>query len=237
MVLRNSAFKWCAAAIILGFVGCSEKPTETEKFTPAMTGVVAEWNFNETSGDTAFDVSGNRRHAVFNKIPGREAGLNGNAVVLDGTIWAKVQNDGVFAFNGSFTIEIDFKIPTTTSFGFSRLISCHKGYENTTGYTFGTSPSGKLRFEGYNYSGQIVAESDNYMTKGTFHRAVAKFDAPSGNFTIVFNGDTVCSQTRSFETMGVPPYPFIVGAELSADSVSGAQTIVGSIDRIKIIKE
>lgn len=237
MKLGKIALKLFFGVIVVGLLGCTEKPTEGEKFNPAMTGVVAEWNFNELSGDTAFDVSGNKRHAVFNKTPERETGLNGNAVVLDGATWAQVQNDGIFAFNGNFTIEIDFKIPTTTSFGYGRLLSCHKGYENITGYTFGTSPSGKLRFEGYNSSGQMVAESDDYITKGEFHRTIAKFDATSHKFIIVFNGDTVCSQTRSFETMGDPPYPFIIGAELSADSVSGAQTIVGSIDRIKIIKE
>jgi len=89
--------------------------TPTPTSTPDGTGLVVWYRFDETSGTTATDSSGNGYHATLVNGPTWVAGRSGNAVNLDGSDDYVSLPAGVVSNLGDFTIATWVRLDTTGS--------------------------------------------------------------------------------------------------------------------------
>lgn len=57
---------------------------EVAEELPSLAGLAGQWNFDEASGVTAYDLSGHNEHITLHRGPARILGVSGNAIQLDG---------------------------------------------------------------------------------------------------------------------------------------------------------
>ena len=76
-------------------------------FTFAQDQILAKWTFDEGSGDTVHDVSGNGHHGVIQDAPAWVDGVSGNALRFDGdNDYVLVNHDGSLAGMEQLSIEV-----------------------------------------------------------------------------------------------------------------------------------
>ncbi|MBL8028022.1 MAG: T9SS type A sorting domain-containing protein [Fibrobacteres bacterium] len=193
---------------------------------------VAHWTFNEMSGNTSKDISGNGHDAVFNKVPAWTLSRYGGGVQFDGSTWAVVANKGEFNFNGSFRIDVATRNPFPQK---GRYVSNHQQAINT-GYIFASRDSRGFTFEAYDGQNKLLAESagahwqpdSNYIVSLVYSQTNKKL-------TYFCNDVNVGEFTIDMSVVKYSQTPFIIGAELAfADSQPGIAPFYGLIDEIKV---
>lgn len=228
-ISRNCCFAAVFAFFLFPFAG------KTYSLITIMD-TLAYWDFNETSGNTLFDLSGNGHHGKFNKRPGRVAGLDGNAVQFDGNTWAVVKNDGAFNLNGSFRVEMTFKFPDFQYPNSGRWFSNHQEAHWHSGYMLASRSSMGFTFEAYDQYGQMVAETQGGLFGlGKWHTFAMEYDSAAEQLSY-FLDDTLKAQFN-IDLNGVQyeKTPFIIGCEVFADSTLGNFPCYGIIDEMKIM--
>jgi hypothetical protein len=197
---------------------------------------VAAWNFNETSGDTVYDQSGNGRHGRFNKTPIRVPGLEGSAVRFDGSTWAVIKNDGAFNLHGSFRAEMTFKLPYGQYPNSGRWFSNHQT-EHLSGYMLASRSSCGFTFEAYDSYRQIKAETQGGdFQPGEWVAFAMEYDSAEQKFSYFLN-DTLRAQFNvDFNGIHYEKTPFLIGTEVLEDSTLGQLPCYGIIDDLKIMR-
>jgi hypothetical protein len=157
---------------------------------PVKGGPVGSWAFNEGSGTTTADSSGN---GLTGTISGATwgAGVSGDALVFNGTS-SNVSMGNKTALNtgtNSFSVSSWFK---TTSTGVERIVSNgHYGWTN--GYFLGAGHAGSGLVSSGLGAGGIEANSILFSTTsafndGNWHHALAVYDRQAGTAQLYIDG-------------------------------------------------
>jgi hypothetical protein len=196
----------------------------------------AAWVFDETSGQSVTDASGNGHPltlgataAIESSDPVWTAGRSGSALQCDGA------NDHAFTadapglrFTGSFTIEAWVKRGTT---GTADCI-VSKGDSDQRNYWMLIDSSGRVNFRWESSGGsnhEIVSSS--LVTDTAWHHVACVYDQAAGRDRIFVDGNLVKDGADS----GIPTTsadPVIVGARLSSGSLK--DFFAGAIDLVRV---
>ncbi len=198
-------------------------PTATPTPTPGGTGLVVWYKFDETSGTTAYDSSGNGRNATLVNGPTWVAGRSGNAVNLDGSNDYVSLPAGMVSGLSDFTIATWVRLDTTGSW--RRVFDFGTG---TTVNMFLTpqSSAGTVRFAittGGASAEQRINGTAALPTGSWVHVAVTK----AGNVgTLYVNGTAVgtnSNMTLSPSSLGNTTQNWLGRSQYSADAYLDGQ--------------
>jgi len=188
-------------------------------------GPVGYWNFDEGSGTSIKDSSGNNNDGMVSGA-GWADGKIGGALNFDGSDdYVSIPNNSSLNINGAFTVSTWFK--TTTS---SKRILVKEGAGNKTNYSLQVAASGYL--EGGVYDGvnnPSFANTARRVNDGDWHFATLVRDGVSKIYLYVDGLMQSANDTTVGNTI-TNSSPFIIGKRYSASGVE----FNGSIDEPKI---
>jgi endoglucanase len=170
-----------------------EGPASAEASAKTASSLQTLLMFNEISGTTAGDASGNGWHGTLVNGPLSVAGKGGNAVALDGTNDYVSLPSGVAGALHNFTISTWVKLTSTNAW--SRIFDFGTG---TTNYMFLSANGNALRFAIRTPSvGEQVIDSSVSLTIGTWTHVAVTLSGSTG--TLYVNG--VATGTNSAMTL------------------------------------
>ncbi len=214
-----------ATATAPATVTATSTPTATPTVTPTPdgTGLVAWYQFNESSGSTAIDSSGNNNHATLVNGPTWVTGQSGNAVNLDGTDDYISMPTGIISSLNDFTIASWVQLDTIGNW--QRLFDFGTG-TSVNMFLVPHSFDGTVRFAITTGSWPAEERIDGIpaLATGTWiHVAVTK----SGNVgTLYVNGTTVginTSMTLSPSSLGSTNQNWLGKSQYASDAYLDGQ--------------
>ena len=198
-------------------------------------GLIAAWDFNESSGTVAHDSVGSVNGVLINGAtfdPG--AGLNGS-----GALWVDPSTNGYvsmgnnFAFgSGSFSIEAWVKTNPGETLGMFAVAKHFSGFGN--GYflavnNVGDGAGGTSKAHFFD-SGLNSGASSTTVNDGQWHQLVGVYNTGSGLAQIFVDGNLESS--ASLTGISTTSVPFLVGGvAASGTSTNGFR---GLIDNVKV---
>ena len=214
------------ALAIVGVTGAlngwfkSDVPSDT--FT---RGLVAYWSFDEGSGTTAYDASGNGNHGTLINGPKWTQGKNGQALSFDGSNdYVDVPDSNSLDVTNAFTVEVWIN-PRTTLFVTQEIVN--KGVNRDT----------DCPFEIFTYGTIFAVYLNNYDTglnadvkeSGKWQHFVVTYDSSlsNNNIKIFKNGSLVAQKTYTT--------PLIVtNANMHIGGWASGASFDGLIDEVRI---
>lgn len=191
------------------------------------------WDFEEGSGTTANDRSGNNYTGTITGAASYTSGILGGALDFGGSNYVSIPSGITFALNNSFSVCAWFKYDSGTG---SKTITgknnSEEGYgilqvDRTNGKVFWTAirDAGDFAFRGSSASGGVTA--------GTWNFACGTYDGSDtiGGVTLYVNGteDFTVSHNYPELTDGFTiSDPFLIGGN------NGAGSFDGSIDEVRV---
>src|SRR5882762_6503803 len=157
----------------------------------AQTGPVASYAFNETSGTTAADGSGNGIVGTLTNGAVFAAGKNGNAVSLDGTNdFVNLGNPTALRLTGSMTISGWIN---STSFPFDDAAVVSKRSGAQAGYQLDTTIDRGPRTIGFKISNttgtsNVARYGATTLQANTWYHVAGVYDATARTLTVYLNG-------------------------------------------------
>jgi len=195
---------------------------------------LAYWRFDEKSGTTATDSSGNGNDGTYVGgvtlgSPGAIVNDPGTSVTFDGlTAWMTAGD--MFAFVGTLPCSFEAWINPVIDTYYHNVLSRSDGQgSSTVGYLMYIEPQDAALMDFAHYSGSMtdIAESNTVIATGAFTHLVGVYDG--SNVYIYANGVLLDETPTTFPTP-TTTNPFIVGAH------SGGQTswFNGQIDEVAV---
>jgi hypothetical protein len=177
---------------------------------------LAYWRFDEASGTTARDFSGNGHDATYMGGvqlggPGAIAGESDGAAIFDGSS-GYVDAGDLFAFAGSQAFSVEAWVRSVSEAGYGGIFSREDvaGGPPSEGYLGFVSPSngvyGFQRLDG----NDLTSVTSTASASGQYDHVVATYDGTT--MTIYVDGAAQNMQTSSFGIAGAVNH-FVVGAE------------------------
>jgi RHS repeat-associated protein len=138
--------------------------------------LIAHWQFDETSGTTAADSSGNGHTGTLNDDASFAAGMYGNAAAFDGASdYITVSDSAAWDFSGKeTTLALWFKADPTQPSAWAKLAEHRVGGQSTEGWFWGFDAAGEsLVFHAISVGGTDHAwiEPSSTYDDGTWHHA------------------------------------------------------------------
>jgi regulation of enolase protein 1 (concanavalin A-like superfamily) len=188
---------------------------------------IAELPFNETSGTTATDVSGQGWNGTLTGGAAWAAGNSGNAVDLDGTNDYVALPSGVVSNVDTMTMAAWVNLDTVSNW--SRIFDFGSG---TTKYMFlapKSGATGNIRFEIKNGSSVNSVEGTSALATGGWHHVAVTLNGATG--TIYVDGQKVGSGGVNIRPsqLGVTTQNWIGRSQFSADPY-----LDGRVDEFRI---
>ncbi len=179
------------AGVVLTSNNSGQKPPSqlAAVATAPTSGLVGYWNFNEGSGTSALDSSGNNNTGTFTgSATWNATGKTGAAVSLNGSGYVNFGNSQTLR-NPAITVSAWIN-PTKSTNGNTSVLSMDTG--STKAYQITWKDSGSSGFGAYtnikNTSSTITAFSSQTLTANTWHLVTATYDNTSGVLSIYFDG-------------------------------------------------
>jgi len=191
------------------------------------TDLLVYWNFDEGTGSTVNDLSGNGHHGV---VYGATwvSGSQGNALSFDGVDdYASFPND--ITFLEDFTLNFKIKFPDSDRPSY--VLEKHRTHDNTdggwlinmnSGFSFSNTPAGTGDY-------REISIPYTYQTN-VWHEIVMTFNDTDNNYKVYVDGTEIGNGTLDIE-MKVNSHPFYIGAAYSG-SPDGYFKFI--IDELKI---
>ena len=200
--------------------------------TTSCAAPVLEWNFEENSGSTANDTSGNSHTGNLaatggntNYYPQWRPGKTGSGLNFDGTYsYVYTPDSSDLEFSQSFTLEAWVK--TTAPTNASRLVISKWNLSTGQNYWFGQN-SGNFNF-GPGSSGPAQTSFSN-INDGKWHYVVGVADY--GNSLMTLYVDGVAKGTTAYSGVATPGTTQL---EVGRSNDATGQVWLGSIDDVKI---
>ncbi len=211
----------------------SSSASATTQAAPPLTGgLVAAYSFNEGSGTTASDSSGNSNTGtLINSPTWTTSGKYGSALSFDG-VNDYVDAGGNNSLDISNNLTISAWIKTSDTSGNGRIIQ-RRALGATKGYEFSVGTNGSLGFfygDGTNYGYSDAWGVNNKINDGSWHHVVLTIvngSTPSGSAISYVDGIFFAQQ--NFSTVG----SFTQTTNLIIGNYS-TKYFKGSIDEIRI---
>jgi hypothetical protein len=228
-----NTLSWTASGLP---TGNGEVPFDTSS-------LVAQWNFNETSGTTADNAEGTSSLdgtlTGFSSTSSQDSAAatgwtfsnrrwGAGALMFDGS------NDYVaLADNASFkpttAITIEAWIKPNTLPGVAAIIIDHQSATPYYGYSFWMMPSGKLNFQTYTGAGPYTALAGNTaLTLGSWHHVVAIYDGTVQSLYV--DGKIDGSEAKS----GTLTYTASVAPTIGSNYSGTNYFFTGTIDALRL---
>jgi hypothetical protein len=160
----------------------------------ASADLVAHWKFDEGSGDTAFDSSGNEYHATLVDNPVWVPGRLGGAINLEGGGYGGIL--GLF-YEGSGIPEVSVCAWIRTSSAGAQFVASfdrNEYWRLAVGSTNSNVSAGQVGWHVITDAGQIDYGSDRLVDDGEWHHICGVYD--SGTATIYIDGEPEPSVTQ-----------------------------------------
>jgi hypothetical protein len=183
-----------------------------------MDAPLAFWRFDETTGTTALDSSGNGHDGMYVGgfllgQPGAITGDPGKSVSFDGmTAWMTAGN--VLELAGATPCSFEAWIEPVLDMGYHDVLSRSDGQGGSTNGTLmyvEPQSSGYVDFAHYSAGTANIAESNSAVATGTFTHVVGVYDGT--NLYVYGNGVLLDMKPAAFATPATPGDVFIVGAQ------------------------
>jgi hypothetical protein len=187
------------------------KQTDNYVYATVLNDTVARWDFNEASGDSAYDQSGNGHHGKLNG-PSWVPGVSGHGLEYDGDDYVTVEG-GTWLTQSKGTVEAWVSIDPVGTGG--RIISTETfGWHNGFHMNWGTQLSNNQYINGGIYGGIHSTEgSDHYVeayiddvSKGPWHFVAFVWDGDADSLLVFVDGvtNTVISAHQGIVDTGEP---------------------------------
>ena len=186
-------------------------------------GLVAAYGFNEGTGSTVADASGNGNNGTVSGATWTASGKYGGALVFNGASAFVTINDAAsLHLTTAMTLEA-WVNPSTVDHAWRDVI--YKGNDNY--YLEGTSPNSSRPAMGGTYGGNLYGTAA--LTANTWTHLAATYDGTT--MRLYVNGAQVTSQpqTGSIATSGNP-------LQIGGDSIYG-QYFAGMIDEVRVYNQ
>ena len=202
---RNGGFTAGSPATVVGGAsrsftapaGSNDWVLRLSQTTVPLSGPVGQWNLDETSGTSAADASGNGNTGTLVNGPVWTAGLNGNALDLDGVNdYVNVTSSGTVNLTKNLTLAAWIRPDSAT--GTTRTIIGKVTDANDKQFQLSLSTTGSVQFD-YEKSGNNYMLSGGLVTAGTWQHVAVTVDG-SLNVKIYLNGTQVATGTAPAET-------------------------------------
>ncbi len=194
---------------------------------PGPGGLVGYWPFNEGSGSTALDFSGNGNAGTLNNSPTWSSGNScklSDCLTLNSGSQQYVSMSASTDPTGNFTLVAWFK----TSSGSGTPPIVYHGYSSTqTGYLLHLN-SGKLECEIHASPTTTVATSSSTYSDGSWHLAICILDTRNGELRLYADGTSVANTTTTISGIA-NSNAFYIGYD-------GASYWSGSIDDVRMYR-
>ena len=188
---------------------------------PPVPGLVAAYGFNEGSGTTVTDASGNGNNGTIGGATWTTSGKYGNALVFNGTsALVTINNSASLQLGTAMTLEA-WVSPSTVSSAWRDVI--YKGNDNY--YLEGTSPTSGQPAAGGTFSGSPIYGT-TALTANTWTHLAATYDGTT--MRLYVNGVQVASQAQT-GAIATSTNPLQIGG----DSIYG-QYFAGTIDEVRV---
>jgi hypothetical protein len=196
---------------------------------------LAYWRFDETSGTTAIDSSGNGNTGTYVGgvtlgKPGAIVGDPGTSVGFDGTT-AWMNAGDVFAFIGNTPCSFEAWVNPVTDTNYHNVLSRSDGQGgSTTGYLMYIEPASApalMDFAHYLGGASSIAESNTPIATGTFTHLVGAYDGTS--LFIYANGVLLNQNTATIATPTT-----VNGLVVGAQSGGLTSWFNGEIDEVAV---
>jgi len=198
-------------------------------------GLVAFWDFENISGTTLEDVTGNIVDGTIKGGAGTVDVTGGKALYLDGTDdCAYIPYDAKLAFKktDSFTFSLWFNIDESITSRWHMIAGM--GRASTDYYSFYLdNQNNKIQYLSYDGSNK---EARNFVnsTKGTWHCVTVVHDGASGKFNLYSNGESIVTYDVKVD-WDIAQGGFSIGATPSnIDGTAFKEYFKGQIDNIRI---
>ena len=219
------------------FDNVTEPHTIDVTFAPIPDPIISEYTadpntlvllrFNESSGDIAYDYSGNDNFGTAYG-PGIVSGRIGNARGFDGTHkHILIESDSSLSLTNQFTFEAWVQIPTTIDTADRVIIG--KGKSNlATAYQLSLTMAGKLHIYLDNDTSVVGLESNDVLQSGRWNHVAVTYDG--SDLRLYINGAENGSTTTANHILNSTE-PLFIGKALanSADDYFN-----GEIDEVRI---
>jgi len=193
-------------------------------------GLVGSWTFDEGSGTTAADSSGNGNNGILIGSPTWTTGKYGYALTFDGANYVDCGNAASLHVQ-SYTLSAWIK-PSALNDSEHRIIS-NGGYGNTDGAVdFVIASNGKLVVLNQNgYQDECWSQSGSLFAVGTWSHVAATYNATNGDVKLYVNGVAVSTTVNTLRVPNPnPSYNLHIG-------VMGGPLVMyfkGSIDEVRV---
>ncbi|MEW6025934.1 MAG: LamG domain-containing protein [Planctomycetota bacterium] len=210
------------------------KPAVTVPPAPA-PGPIAWWKFDDTSGATAYDSSGNNNHG---RVYG--ATWNNGALSFDGVDdYVRITNTSLLNLPGSFSIDA-WIFPTADTFGVILAKWGDTGdWAAQRSYTLNANFVRRLNFgisdNARQEDGQFhtCLTPEGALTLNEWHHVTAVYDKPTGTWKIYINGIKVAERKDNPINLTISNADVAIGAQLPS-STTFLHAFAGRIDEVKI---
>ena len=180
-------------------------------------GLVAYWSFNEGSGDTAYDYSGNSNHGTIYGASWTAAGALGNALVFDGDYdYVLIPNNSSQQMpTNQITVSAWINFYEDVGYDQARIICKQQNNDRAWGLeifgeTYGGSTGNQLNFHDSSGSASHNSLSTTHLNLNQLYHVLVTDDG--GDIKMYINGLVLPS---SFSGYGIPSSidaPIIIGA-------------------------
>ena len=188
-------------------------------------GLVAYWSFDEGSGQTAYDASGNGNNGTLTNGPKWTKGKSGSALQFDGTDdYVEVSDDESLDITDAITIEAWVKAESA-NFGTDWIRSIiKKDYAYILRIEEGTN---KLSFHVWtNNTADSQCEVSLSWTTGEWYHVVGTYD---GSYQRIYRNSQVVQTKELTGTIDTSTKNFLIGG-----ITTGAEQLHGLIDEVRI---
>lgn len=179
----GGAFTW--SQITSGGLTLIKQSLQWAAPTSTSTGLIAHWKFDENSGSTISDATGNGNDATFNTgTPSWTSGMKLGALQFNGS--QDADTDSTFDPPGTGSVAFWYKFNATPT-GTQRLFGLGDNWEARC------DSSGVIYFDLGGSPGGTFATPSGSCNAGEWHHVVAIYNASSGNYKVYLDGTEVNS--------------------------------------------
>ena len=202
-------------------------PNQTPTPTPSPVsggGLVAAYSFDETSGSTVSDNSGNNNTGTISNATRTTAGRFGGALTFNGSnAWVTVNNSASLSITGMVTIEAWIR-PTSTMTGW-RTVLIKESSNNGSYYLYGNA-TGNVPAAEVGVNGEQIVYGVSTIPANTWTHLAMTYDG--GQERIFVNGTQIASraQTGAITTSSSP-------MRIGGNSIWG-EYFSGQIDEVRV---
>ncbi|MBI5777891.1 MAG: Ig-like domain repeat protein [Planctomycetes bacterium] len=227
---EKAGYKEYIGRVQLGYIIASVSPAPA-----ANPGPIAWWKFDETSGATAMDSTGNGHHGT---VSG--ATWSNGCLSFDGLDdYVRVPNSPLLNPQGSFSVDA-WIFPTTDRYGHILTKWGDTGdWSGQRAYALSTS-SGRLVFgisdDAHQQDSQfhVFTTQNGILALNSWNHMTAVYDKSTGTRKIYINGTKIDERTDAPVNLTASMADIAIGGHLASSTILRSTFFQGRIDEVKI---